>query len=90
MSEGRVEFEQADIDEAASQEETERLQAENTHLKNRVIMLRALVNRYQSEEKARKAENSPEEDSGKESPDNDDSTTPDEPHPDGDDANTSE
>lgn len=34
---------------AASQEESERLSAENRHLQQRVVLLRALVNRLQSE-----------------------------------------
>lgn len=34
---------------AAAQEESERLSAENRHLKSRVVLLRAFVNRLQAE-----------------------------------------
>lgn len=51
--------EEADI--AASQEERERLLAENAHLKNRVVVLRALVNKYQP---MPEAEEAPDEEEG--------------------------
>lgn len=47
MSQNPIEFSQDEIDRAVEQEERERLMAENQALKNRVVTLRALLNRAQ-------------------------------------------
>lgn len=49
MSDQTIQFTPEEMDQAAQQEESERLQAEVSSLKQRVVLLRALVNRQHQE-----------------------------------------
>lgn len=48
-AEGVYKFSQAELQEAASMEENERLQGENRRLVSRVVLLRALTTRLETE-----------------------------------------